>query len=93
MCKSCLHMHTRHPGVMVWGLPTSLSSFLTSLFSLTAHDCNDTDTDADVGNSDHDDDKQSNICKTSLIVFGLTSAVVIMSYTVLLAAYAVVNFT
>ena len=85
-------MHTRHPGVMVWGLPTSLSSFLTRLFTLTAQDCNDTDTDTDVGNSDHDD-KQSNICKTSLIVFGLTSAVVVMSYTVLLAAYAVVNFT
>lgn len=88
-------MYTRHPGVMVWGLPTGLSTFLTSLFSLTAltYDSNDTDTDTGVGDGDQDDDRQSNICKTSLLVFGLTSAVVIMSYAVLLAAYAVVNFT
>lgn len=78
---------------MVWGLPTGLSSFLTGLFSLTSLTYDSNDTDADAGNSDHDNDQQSNICKTSLVVFGLTSAVVTMSYVVLVAAYAVVNFT
>ena len=81
--------------------PTSLTAFLTTLFNLTSvhvsYESNNTDTSADEvrANSEQDGDTllRSDICKTSLIVFGLTSAVLVMSYAVLITVYMVVNYT
>ena len=81
--------------------PTSLMTFLTTLFNLTSvhvsFETNTTNTATDEvrANSEQDGDTllHSDIWKTSLIVFGLTSAVLVMSYAVLITAYIVVNFT
>lgn len=87
---TALPSHTRQSGVTS-AFPTSLTTFLTTLFSLTgqSYDSNDTDTDI----TEVEDEKQSDICKASLLVFGLASAVVAMAYMVLITAYVVVNFT
>ena len=53
----------------------------------------DSDTDAEEEAAEEEEEWHSDLCRTSLIVLGLTFAVVVMSYTVLLATYIVVTFT
>ena len=76
------------------GLSTGLTTFLTGLLSLTGFsgESSESDTDAE-GEVEEEEEGHSDLCRTSLIVLGLTFAVVVMSYTVLLATYIVVTFT
>lgn len=81
-------------------LTTSLTSFITCLSSLgdalTLNHASNVETPS-TGNEPCDADtieeRHSDLWRTSLTVFGLTSAVFIMSYTVLLTAYFVIHFT
>ena len=77
------------------GLSTGLTTFLTGLLSLTGFsgESSESDTDAEGEAEEEEEEGHSDLCRTSLIVLGLTFAVVVMSYTVLLATYIVITFT
>lgn len=79
------------------GLPTGLTAFITGLIGLIGFSGeisdNDTDTEEEAREEEEEEEWHSDLCRTSLVVLSLSFAVVIMSYTVLLATYIVVTFT